>query len=97
MMEIGMLSKSQLKQLRKEIALGSLYIADYENSFEIDPHKVCEFFDGFIEEYENRPQSELVDTNPTPNFMYDTIENLWEYYCCIDWEFYNVEQLKIAM
>ena len=45
--------------MRSEITLGSLYIADCENSLGIDPHDACEFFDGFIEKYENRQQ----DTN----------------------------------
>ena len=41
-------NKQDLEQLRKEIVLNSLYISDYNNSFNIDPHSVCDFFDGFI-------------------------------------------------
>lgn len=95
-MEIGMLNKAQLKQLRKEICLGSLFIADYENSFGIDPNEVCEFFDGFIEMYESTPRDEWENAIPDKWYPYDTIENLWNFYLCIDWE-YDVERLKQAV
>ena len=43
------LTKEQLWKLRKEIALGSLYIDDYKNSFGINPENVCDFFNSFID------------------------------------------------
>ena len=42
------LSDNDIIKLRKEIVLDSIYYADYENSYNIDPHLVCDFFDGFI-------------------------------------------------
>lgn len=44
-----MLSLTDLWKLRQEIKLGSLFIVDYRNSFGAAPHKVCDFFDGFLE------------------------------------------------
>ena len=44
-----MMTEQQLSQLRSEISLGSLYVHDYENSFGIDPNKVGDFFDTYIE------------------------------------------------
>ena len=44
-----MLTYEQLKQLREEITLNSLYVRDYKNSFGIDPSKVCDFFYGWLD------------------------------------------------
>ena len=43
------MSKRNLWALRTEITLGSLYTSDYENSFQILPIIVQNFFDGYIE------------------------------------------------
>ena len=43
------MSKRNLWALRTEITLGSLYTSDYENSFQILPRMVQDFFDGYIE------------------------------------------------
>ena len=55
------LDREQLMQLRSEICVGSCYISDYANSFEIDSHEVCSYSEGylsFIEEcgYEDTPK-----------------------------------------
>ena len=39
------LNKDQLWNLRRQIVLGSLYYSDYVNSYGIDCHPVCDFFD----------------------------------------------------
>ena len=44
-----MMTKDELWALRQEIKLGSLFYADYRNSFDIDEHPVCDFFDGYLE------------------------------------------------
>lgn len=44
----GWLTDKALLQLRREITLGSLFIADYNNSFGISPKLVCNFFDGYL-------------------------------------------------
>lgn len=48
------LDREQLMQLRSEICVGSCYVSDYANSFEIDSHEVCSYSEGylsFIEEH----------------------------------------------
>ena len=39
-----------IKQLRKEICLNSLYYDDYQNSLMLDEWEVSGFFDGYLEE-----------------------------------------------
>jgi hypothetical protein len=54
----------------------------------IDAHICCDFFDGFmsyIEElmYEDHPK--LADKEYFNHiWKYDTIDNLWNWYCCFD-------------
>lgn len=43
------LNRDELERLRGEICLGSMYYSDYENSFGIDDHQVCTFFDGYLD------------------------------------------------
>lgn len=43
------LSLRQVRELRKQIVLNSLYLSDYENSYGIDPHEVQDYFDGFVD------------------------------------------------
>ena len=55
------LDREQLKKLRSEICVGSIYTSDYANSFEIDSHEVCSYSESylsFIEEcgYEDTPE-----------------------------------------
>ena len=75
-------NKSKLWRLRQEICLNSLYYSDYNNSFGIDCHKVCDFFDGFLDYCE----SWIMDGNggkyPTLEqiFELDTKEILWNYW-----------------
>ena len=78
-------NKQDLEQLRKEIVLNSLYISDYNNSFNIDPHSVCDFFDGYIS-YMEELASEI-----NPNITYeemfekcDNTETLFEWYLCYE-------------
>ena len=42
-------SFEEIKQLRDEVVLNSLFVKDYENSFGFDPKEVCDFFDGYVE------------------------------------------------
>lgn len=77
-----MLTKNELKQLRKEIVLNSVFIKDYSNSLGIDENKVCTFFEGYAE-YLN----ELALSSKDYKIgyyeritKYDTINNLWNYY-----------------
>lgn len=86
-MSRAMTSKS-LWKLRQEIILNSLFISDYRNTFGIDPHVVCDFFDSYLSYLDE----EMAQTLPgyddahffdhLPNF--DTEENLWNWYCCYE-------------
>ena len=42
------LDEEQLKKLRSEICVGSCYVSDYANSFEIDPNEVCNYSEGYL-------------------------------------------------
>lgn len=44
------LDEEQLKKLRSEISVGSIYLSDYNNSFDIDPNEVYNYSEGYLEE-----------------------------------------------
>lgn len=82
------LTKDELKKLRSEISLNSLYTGDYENSFGFKPEDVQMFFDSYLEELEeilieehnfNEDEIELQDL-----FKIDTIDNLYNYYLSVE-------------
>lgn len=86
------LTNDQLKQLRKEIRLNSIYTDDYTNSFNIPARQVQDFFDGYLEYCETIPNEngdllcDLINTL-TNNEYYNTLfeiannhNNLCEYY-----------------
>lgn len=84
--ENGWLKDEIIIDLRKQIYLNSLFFSDYENSYGIDSHQVCNFFDGFIDYI-----SELMDEDgmSDEDFFnnldkYDTTDNLLEWYGCFD-------------
>ena len=43
------LGKIQTNRLTKDIVWNSLFIGDYENRYDIDPHVVGEFADGYLD------------------------------------------------
>ena len=43
------MTRETLLNLRMEICLCSLYYTDFRNSFGIDEHTVCDFFDGYAD------------------------------------------------
>ena len=49
----------EIKQLRKEICLNSIYYDDYENSLMLDEWEVCDFFDGYLEELGYRVEEKV--------------------------------------
>ena len=84
--ENGWLKDEIIIDLRKQIYLNSLFFSDYENSYGIDSHQVCNFFDGFIDYI-----SELMDEDgmSDEDFFnnldkYDTTNNLLKWYGCFD-------------
>lgn len=83
-MEFNDINQETLWKLRMEIRLGSLYYADYANSFGFTTHSVCDFFDSYLEYLE-----ELAEEEFGANYTYDDVlsfdneDNLyywWEYY-----------------
>ena len=80
------MSKRNLWALRTEITLGSLYTSDYENSFQILPIIVQNFFDGYIEylwelaEENNKKDMDFEDLVEN----YDNADNLESWYYCFD-------------
>lgn len=78
------MKKEELAKLRKEIVLGSLYYSDYKNSFGIDSHIVCDFFDGYLDDLQYQMTEEIKDYTDEHFFdyinEYDNIETLFNYY-----------------
>jgi hypothetical protein len=75
------MTKQELQQLRQQITLNSLYTSDYENSFNIDPRQVQDFFDGWLEYC----SEDIEYTNDTDYYNQlfdkaDNIDNLVDYY-----------------
>ena len=44
-----MLTKNQLKTLRNDVVLNSLFLKDYSNNLYIKNDNVCAFFDSYME------------------------------------------------
>ena len=82
------MTSEMLWRLRKEIILNSLFIADYRNTFGIDPHVVCDFFDSYLSYLDEEMKLTIPGYDDAhffdhlPNF--DTEENLWNWYCCYE-------------
>lgn len=74
-------------QLRNQVVVGSLFIADYKNDMGVEPRVCCNFFDGYLEYlFEN-----LEEDGGYPNTLeatneivrkYDNAGNLYNWYCC---------------
>lgn len=47
------LSEKEVAKLEKEIVFGSYYLADYENSFGVNPKEVSVYADGYLETKED--------------------------------------------
>lgn len=79
-----MMTKDELWALRMEIRLGSLFYSDYRNSFGIDTHPICDFFDGFLEYLDQEMQATIPGYDDAHFFdhlpEYDNADNLWDWY-----------------
>lgn len=83
--ENGWFKEKYLWELRQQIVLNSLYVADYRNSFGIEEHKVCDFFDGYISfltELEIEKYGKELDNISAFFDEFDTEENLKSWYGC---------------
>ena len=75
------LTIDELWKLRNEIVLYSLFIADYDNSFNFYPNDICDFFEGYAS-YLDELQSE--GDPAIPALEYDNKENLWSWFNCYE-------------
>ena len=78
-----MLTKKQLKQLRDEIVLNSMFLSDYSNTLMIKNNTVYNFFDSFIDDvYNSDPGIDFYEILE----KHDNIDELYNYYIslCID-------------
>ena len=80
-----LLTREELRDLRKEIILNSLYTSDYENTHHILPKDVQDFFDGYIEYLyelaeENGENPDIQDLC----IKYDNADNLENWYNCFE-------------
>ena len=89
-------SKEDLWKLRCEVSVNSLYYSDYHNSFDLDTHSVCDFFDGwldFVEELMVEDGHKDAGNKFFDYFdQYDNAETLEQWYYCFDdfsWVKYN--------
>lgn len=82
------LGKIQLKRLRSDIVLNSVFLNDYENRYGFDTQEVSELFDGYLN-YLDRLLDENAggkyihtddDTYYKDLFALDNITTLWDYY-----------------
>ena len=47
------LTEEEVKKLERQIVMGSLYTADYENTFGVNPSEVASYADGYLEAKDN--------------------------------------------
>lgn len=85
MKTLGTLNKEELWQLRQQVVVGSMYIADYTNNFNIDEKDVCSFFEGY-ESYidELIKENGKVDDYFNEFKKLDTSDTLESWYNCYD-------------
>lgn len=90
-------TKETLWALRREIVLNSLFLADYRNSFQIDPVAVSVFFDGYLGEIEMLIQEDDPEFNWNRFFdvlpKYDNPDTLWNYYDGMEFDLTDYAQV----
>jgi antibiotic biosynthesis monooxygenase (ABM) superfamily enzyme len=81
-----MLTREQLKDLRGQICLCSLYLSDFKNDMNIDTCKVSDFFDGYADYLEELMQEEHGKGYNYFSLLnrYDTLDNLEGWYNCFE-------------
>lgn len=100
-------SFEDIKKLRKEICLNSIYYDDYRNTLMIDEWEVCAFFDGYLEHLgevvEERVGEQLangISDDAWLNMMFDLDSDEELEYWYLDWlacentftQYYYVEE-----
>lgn len=72
--------------LRKQITLGSVFVADYRNTLGVDENNACAFFDGFVSYIEELAEEDGFSYEDVFDLYrrYDTDENLLGWFNCYD-------------
>lgn len=93
-----MLTYKQFEQLRGEIVLNSIFINDYSNSLGINPHKVCDFFDSYLDmKTSNYEEDNPHATNKQKDRYFDKvlhendIQDMYDYYLHIEGDCLPIE------
>lgn len=96
-----MLTYEQLKQLRGEIVLNSIFVKDYSNSLGIDPQRVCDFFEGYLEYKmicfsEDNPKAtpKQKDRYFDKVLQENDIQDMYDYYQSIEGDYLPIEDEK---
>lgn len=79
-----MLTKKELKELRKQVVLNSVFVKDYSNNLFIKSDTACDFFTSYMEYlYELAIENKFNSSDSIEIInKYDNIENLWNWYLC---------------
>lgn len=85
---IDKLTYDEIKLLRDDVVLGSIYISDYSNRYGYDAHAICNIMEGFIEEIDY-----LIDENGGNFEDYDTPEELYNYINSIEFSDEELEEM----
>lgn len=76
------LTHEELKKLRNEIILGSIYFVDYENSFHFNCRDISAFFDGYESYLRELMEEDGADDSQFKE--YDNLNNLIGWFNCYD-------------
>ena len=85
-MKIEKIGPIQLRRLREDVDINSLYLIDYENRYGVDPKEAYDFFMGYLDYLEELMREDFpvykdkMFWNAFPH--YDTKKNLWDWWCC---------------
>ena len=66
------LTKEEVERLERQIVMGSVYLADYENTFGVKPNEVYTYADGYLE------------TKKSPE-EYGEYETFYDYIQSVEW------------
>lgn len=94
-----MLTREQFEQLRGEIVLNSLFLADYENSLGISALRVYDFFDGWLDDEmyywkEKHPRASAKKCDQYFNSLLDKndINAMYDYYLSFEEDLLPIEE-----
>lgn len=88
MKKCDFVAERDLPLLRKQIRLGSLFYADYENDMGFTWESVCDFFDRFLDFVYEIAKEDTGEKYPEWDEVmkrYDTDEYLNQWWHCFDW------------